>query len=157
MGLQHGSYAIGAGPDWEEVRRTLQASMGVRVRLVRDRDDTVSLRAWRVGGSAHCVYAHGRLEWEAPLSVNAYFLAHLHAAFLGVGANPDDSSASTREGAGVLWRALPLRRRLAYGIVGQVALGLFGLLLLPFLFMGFVLVNLFLLVRGAFRRLLRRR
>ena len=85
MGLQHGSYAIGACPDWEEVRRALQASTGVRVRLVRDRDDAVTLRAWRVGGSAHCGYAHGRLEWEASLSVNAYFLAHLHAALLRAG------------------------------------------------------------------------
>ena len=156
MGLQQGTYVIGNCPDWAQVRSALEASMGVRVRLVRAREDVVTLSCWSAGGSANCWFADGHLEWEAPLSVNGYFLSHLHEAFVSAGAKPAEPPAQAREGAGVAWRDLPLRRRLAYGVFGQVARGVFWILLLPLFLVGFVLVNLFFLVRGAFRRLFRR-
>jgi len=156
MGLQHGTYAIGSCPDWAQVRSAMEASMGVRVRLVRAREDVVTLSAWRIGGSADCWFSSGRIEWEASLSVNGYFLSHLHEAFVRAGAKPAEPTAQAREGAGVAWSELPLRRRLAYGVAGQVLRGLLWILLLPFLFVGFVLANLFLLMRKALRRLFRR-
>lgn len=154
MGLQQGTYAIDAAPDWAHVGAALEASMGVRVRVVRASTAVASVRAGSVGGGAHVSFAGGRLEWEAPLGANPYFLAHLHEALVGVGAKPLGPHHQTGTYGGVPWHALPLRQRLAHGVVGQVARGVLWLVTLPLLAVAFVGANAFVIVRKAFRKLL---
>ncbi len=156
MGLQHGTYRLEGCPDWTRVQSALEASTGVHVKVVRDSETMARVRAWRIGGSADLWFADGRLEWEAPLSVNVYFLAHLHDAFDHIGAMHQGEFPKLRIYSGVPWRQLPLRRRLAWGVVGQSARGLFWLAMMPFIFTGFLLANLFLLTRKGLRRLFRR-
>jgi hypothetical protein len=57
--------------------------------------------------------------------------------------------------SGVPWQRLPLRRRLTWGLAGQSARGVVWLGMMPFIFAGFVLANLFLLTRKGLRRLFR--
>jgi len=156
MGLQQGTYALDHAPDWEQVKAALEASMGVRVRLGCVSATVASLRARRVGGNAHLSFEAGRLEWEAPLEVSAYFLAHLHDALVGVGARPLEPREPDHQSSGIPWRRVPLGRRLAQGIVGQVARGVVWMALLPLLLVAFVGANLFVLVRRVFRRLFAR-
>jgi hypothetical protein len=154
VGLQQGTYAIDAAPDWAQVGAALEASMGVRVRVVRASVTVASVRARSVGGGADVSFAGGRLEWEAPLDANPYFLAHLHDALVGVGAKPIDSRDRTGSYRGVPWRALPLRQRLAHGVVGQVARGMLWLVTLPVLVVALVGANAFVIARKALRKLL---
>lgn len=154
MGLQQVTYTIDAAPDWAEVRAALEASMGVRVRVVEATPTVASVRAGSLGAGADVSFAGGRLEWEAPLNANPYFLAHLHAALIDLGARPDHPRPRTHTYRGVPWRALPLRRRLALGVVGQVAVGVLWLVMLPLLIVGLVVANAFIIARRALRRLL---
>ncbi len=141
MGLQQESYSIEAAPDWTTLAAALEASMGVHVRVVRTSATMASLRASSIAGSADVSFAGGHLEWEAPLDANPYFVEHLHQALVGLGARPLRQRAPRDEYRGVPWRALPLRRRLAFGLVGKTAAALFWLLMLPLLFVGFVVAN----------------
>ena len=152
MGLQHGEYAIDAAPDWSQVTAALEASMGVRVRVARASEAVASVRARSIGGGADLSFAGGRLEWEAPLSANPYFLAHLHDALVGVGAKPLGPGRQRSTYCGVPWRTLPLRQRLAHGLVGQVARGVLWLVMLPLLVVALAAANGFVVARSAIRR-----
>jgi prepilin-type processing-associated H-X9-DG protein len=152
LGLQQGAYAMATVPDWARVRAALEGSMGVRVRVVRASADSVSVRAGSIGGGANLWFADGRVEWEAPLDANPYFLAHLHDALVVVGANPLGAGEQASVHHGVRWRELPLRLRLAHGVVGHVARGILWLLALPVLAVAFVLANVFVFARRRLRK-----
>jgi prepilin-type processing-associated H-X9-DG protein len=106
-------------------------------------------------GGADVWFAGGHLEWEAPLDENPYFIEHLHQALVGVGAKPH-LPRTPRDEFGRPWRALPLRRRLALGVVGATARTVVGILMLPLIAAGLVVVSFGGLVRRLVQRLLRR-
>jgi hypothetical protein len=151
MGLQQVTYTLDAAPDWAALETALRASMGVRV-SVRVMGDVASVQAGGIGGGAHLRCAGGQLEWEAPLGANPYFLTHLHDAVLSLGARPIFAHAPADPGRGVPWRALPLRRRLVHGLVGQVARGVVGFVLMPVVLFGLVVANLGVLARRVWRQ-----
>src|ERR1700678_850100 len=107
MGLQQETYAIEAAPDWIALGAALEASMGVRVRVVQASADIASVRASSVAGGADVSFAGGHLEWEAPLDANPYFVEHLHQALVSAGARPLRRRTARDEYSGVPWRALP--------------------------------------------------
>ena len=154
MGLQQQNYAIETAPDWTALGAALEASMGVRVRVVRASVDIASVRASSVAGGADVSFSGGVLEWEAPLNANPYFVEHLHWALVSIGATPLRRRTSKEEYRGVPWRALPLRQRLAHGVVGKTLFALLWFLLLPLVLVGFVVGNVMALMVKLVRKML---
>jgi hypothetical protein len=145
-----------AAPDWAALGAALEASMGVRVRVVPASPSIAQVRASSLGGGADISFTGGHLEWEAPLDANPYFLEHMHQALVSLGAQPLRSRTPRDAYRGVPWRALPLRQRLVHGVVGKAALTVLWLAMLPLIIVGLVVANLVVLGRKLVRRMLGR-
>jgi hypothetical protein len=143
-----------AAPDWAALEAALEASMGVRVRVVPASATIARVHAGSVAGGADVGFTGGVLEWEAPLNANPYFIEHLHQALVGLGATPCRKRTPRDDYRGVPWRALPLRQRLAHGLVGKSAFAVLWVLMTPLIVVGLVVANVLLMVRKLVRRML---
>jgi len=122
MGLQHCAYFVASEPDWTLIAKAMEASTGERVQAKLIGVSGARIVSRSIGGGADISFADNRIEWEASLSSNPYFLTHLHLALVAAGAKPESTTATQSESLAFRWATMPLRHRLSYGKVGQVAI-----------------------------------